>query len=162
MRLSFKFKEGSILQIAMVVINTSSSQSCLLWPRALKLSVITCQCPTGAPCLVTRHLFKLPRPLDSIFPNVTQHDPQNEHTQISVKTIKVLSLLKLPNWFEITCKLTLMSDKTLRKDRKRQMTGNQKWLFSSTVWFVTRLNKNCVPWKLKMCESSAKYFLINF
>lgn len=163
MRLSFEFKEGSRLQIAMVVINTSSSQSCLLWPRTLKLSVITCQCPTRAPCIVTRHLFKLLRPLDSIFINVTQHDPQNEHTQISIKTIQVLSLLKLPNCFEMTSKLTLMSDKTLRKDRKRQMTGNQKCLFFP-LQFDLRHDwiKTVSPESYKCVKAAQNIFSPNF
>lgn len=69
------------------------------------------------------------------------HTHIHTHTHRSVSELSKRSgLLKLANLFAITCKLTLMSDKTLG-ERKPQMTGNQKCFFSPTVWDGTRMNR---------------------
>lgn len=82
------------------------------------------------------HLFKLLVPFDSVLP-VTWHRKRpagcaRAHTSVS-RLSKRAALLKLADLFAITCKLTLMSDKTpgeeeIPNDGKSKMTFSLQFL----------------------------------
>lgn len=142
------------------------------------------KCKTRAPCIVMCHLFKLLGPLDSVLPVMWHRQgSQDARTHRSVsKLSKRSGLLKLANLFAITCKLTLMSDKTLGEeeipnDRKSKMAfsyslrwDGDEWSFSVSPggWKRTRWGKIASKHGifsrqfLKLCSPGGNIYCLGF
>lgn len=113
---------------------------CLFWPGALKQSFVPVQNRHVMHCNV--HLFKLLVPFDSVLP-VMWHKKGTEdahaHTNQCQDYQKQPGWLKLADLCTITCKLTLMSDKTLGVEEIPN-SGKSEMTFFPTVFDGTWMN----------------------
>lgn len=106
------------------------------------------KCKTRTPCIVMCHLSKLPGPLPQCSScNATRPGPLRHARAPAWKLSTCPGLLKWANLFAITCKLFLMSDKTLSGSEEIPNENKKRKCIFLTVFEGTRVNRGplCRP-----------------